>query len=237
MTELRPLVLLIEDEAQMRKFVRISLASNGFRVLEASAGEEGLLLAAQHTPDLVVLDLGLPDIDGLEVTRRLREWSAVPIIVLSARGQEQDKVRALTDGADDYLTKPFGPAELLARLGVALRHAARGTQDTASSIVSSGGLRIDLGRRLVFVDGQEIHLTPIEFRLVSTLAKHAGMVVTQRQLLRDVWGPGEGHQPQTLRVHMAQLRHKLERDPARPQHLVTEPGVGYRLRADEVPSK
>jgi two-component system KDP operon response regulator KdpE len=229
-TESRPLVLLVEDEAQMRKFVRISLVNNGFRVIEASSGEEGLALAAAHTPDLVVLDLGLPGLDGFEVTKRLREWTSVPIIVLSARGQEQDKVQALTDGADDYLTKPFGPAELVARLGVALRHASRGAQDMASSVVSSGDLRIDLGRRLVFVANVEIHLTPIEYRLLATLAKHGGMVLTQRQLLREVWGPGEGHQPQTLRVHMAQLRHKLERDPARPQHLVTEPGVGYRLR-------
>ena len=232
MTESRALVLLIEDEAQMRKFVRISLLSNGFRVIEASKGEEGLALAATHAPDLVVLDLGLPDIDGLEVTRRLREWSTMPIIVLSARGQEQDKVQALTDGADDYLTKPFGPAELVARLGVALRHAARGPQDAASSVVLSGELKIDLGRRLVFLSDVETHLTPIEYRLLSVLAKHGGMVVTQRQLLREVWGPGEGHQAQTLRVHMAQLRHKVERDPARPQHLVTEPGVGYRLRID-----
>jgi two-component system, OmpR family, KDP operon response regulator KdpE len=230
MTESRPLVLLIEDEDQMRKFVRISLLNNGFRVVEASNGEEGLALAAAHAPDLVVLDLGLPGVDGFEVTKRLREWSAIPIIVLSARGQEQDKVQALTDGADDYLTKPFGPAELVARLGVALRHASRSAQDAGSSVIEAGDLRVDLGRRLVFVANAEVHLTPIEYRLLAALAKHAGMVLTQRQLLREVWGPGEGHQPQTLRVHMAQLRHKLERDPARPQHLVTEPGVGYRLR-------
>jgi two-component system KDP operon response regulator KdpE len=230
MTESRPLVLLIEDEDQMRKFVRISLLNNGFRVVEASNGEEGLALAAAQAPDLVVLDLGLPGVDGFEVTRRLREWSAIPIIVLSARGQEQDKVQALTEGADDYLTKPFGPAELVARLGVALRHASRSAQDAGSSVIEAGELRVDLGRRLVFLADTEVHLTPIEYRLLAALAKHAGMVLTQRQLLRDVWGPGEGHQPQTLRVHMAQLRHKLERDPARPQHLVTEPGVGYRLR-------
>jgi two-component system, OmpR family, KDP operon response regulator KdpE len=230
MTESRPLVLLIEDEDQMRKFVRISLLNNGFRVVEASNGEEGLALAAAQAPDLVVLDLGLPGVDGFEVTRRIREWSAIPIIVLSARGQEQDKVQALTEGADDYLTKPFGPAELVARLGVALRHASRSAQDAGSSVIEAGELRVDLGRRLVFLANTEVHLTPIEYRLLAALAKHAGMVLTQRQLLRDVWGPGEGHQPQTLRVHMAQLRHKLERDPARPQHLITEPGVGYRLR-------
>jgi two-component system KDP operon response regulator KdpE len=230
------LVLLIEDEQRMRKFVRISLSSNGYRVIEASTGQEGIALAAAHTPDLVVLDLGLPDIDGFEVTRQLREWSSIPIIVLSARGQESDKVRALNGGADDYLTKPFGPAELVARLGVALRHAARGANDPSSSIVVSGDLRIDLARRLVFVRGAEVHLTPIEYRLIAALAKHAGMVLTQRQLLREVWGPGEGHQPQSLRVHMAQLRHKLEEDPARPRHVVTEPGVGYRLRLEGGPS-
>jgi two-component system KDP operon response regulator KdpE len=236
MTESRPLVLLIEDEERMRKFVRIALASNGYRVVEACTGEEGVSLASEHTPDVVVLDLGLPGIDGFEVTRRLREWSPVPIIVLSARGQEQDKVRALNDGADDYLTKPFGPAELVARLGVALRHAARSPADALSSVVVSGDLRIDLARRLVSVRNDEVHLTPIEYRLLAALAKHAGMVLTQRQLLREVWGPGEGHQAQALRVHMAQLRRKVEQDSARPRYLVTEPGVGYRLKVDAGPS-
>jgi two-component system KDP operon response regulator KdpE len=235
MTESRPMVLLIEDEEQMRKFVRISLVSNGFRVIEASTGEEGVTMAAAETPDVVVLDLGLPGMSGFEVTRRLREWSAMPIIVLSARGNEQDKVRALNDGADDYLTKPFGPGELIARLGVALRHAARSTQDPTGSVVSAGDLRIDLARRVVFVGGAEVHLTPIEYKLLATLAKHAGMVLTHRQLIREVWGPGEGHQPQSLRVHMAQLRHKVEQDSARPSHIVTEPGVGYRLKLDPAP--
>jgi two-component system KDP operon response regulator KdpE len=232
MTESRPLILLIEDEARMRKFVRITLDSNGYRVVEASTGEEGVTLASMHTPDVVVLDLALPDIDGFEVTRRIREWSAVPILVLSARGQEQDKVRALNDGADDYLTKPFGPAELVARLGVAIRHAAHGQTDAVGSVVVAGDLRIDLARRLVFVRSEEVHLTPIEYRLLGALAKHAGMVLTQRQLLREIWGPGEGHQTQSLRVHMAQLRRKVEEDSARPRYLVTEPGVGYRLKLD-----
>jgi two-component system KDP operon response regulator KdpE len=235
MTESRPLVLLIEDEDRMRKFVRISLLSNGFRLIEASTGEEGMTLAAAQTPDVIVLDLGLPDISGFEVTRRLREWSTVPIIVLSARGHEQDKIRALNDGADDYLTKPFGPGELVARLGVALRHAARHTQDSTGSVITSGDLRIDLARRLVFVRNAEVHLTPIEYKLLASLAKHGGMVLTHRQLLREVWGPGEGNQTQSLRVHMAQLRHKVEQDAARPQHIVTEPGVGYRLRLDPAP--
>jgi len=232
MTESRPLVVLVEDEPQMRRFVRISLVSNGYRVAEAQSGEEGLTAAASEPPDVVVLDLGLPGIDGFEVLRRLREWTEVPIIVLSARGQEQDKVRALNEGADDYLTKPFGPAELVARIGVALRHAARTQGDASQAVVASGSLRIDLARRIVFVDNVEVHLTPIEYKVLATLAKHAGMVVTQRQLLRDVWGPGEAHTPQLLRVHMAQLRHKLERDSACPEHLITEPGVGYRLLVD-----
>jgi two-component system KDP operon response regulator KdpE len=231
MTESRPLVLLVEDEERVRKFVRISLASSGYRVVEAETGEEGISLASAHTPDVVVLDLGLPGIDGFEVTRRLREWSSVPIIVLSARGQEEDKVRALNEGADDYLTKPFGPAELIARLGVALRHAAR-AHDTSRSVVVSGDLRVDLAKRLVFIRGEEVHLTPIEYRLIAVLARHGGMVLTQRQLMREVWGPGEGHQAQSLRVHMAQLRRKLEQDSARPRFLVTEPGVGYRLKVD-----
>jgi two-component system KDP operon response regulator KdpE len=229
MTETLPLVVLVEDEPQMRRFVRISLTGHGYRVAEAASGEEGLTVAASDPPDVVVLDLGLPGIDGFEVLRRLREWTDVPIIVLSARGQEQDKVRALNDGADDYLTKPFGPAELVARLGVALRHAARARGDGANAVVESGQLRIDLARRIVFVSDGEVHLTPIEYKVLAALAKHAGMVVTQRQLLREVWGPGEAHSPQLLRVHMAQLRHKLERDSACPKHLVTEPGVGYRL--------
>jgi two-component system KDP operon response regulator KdpE len=232
MTESRPLVLLVEDEARMRKFVRIALSTNGYRVVEASTGEEGLTVASANPPDLVVLDIGLPGIDGFEVTRRLREWSAVPIIVLSARGQEEDKVRALNDGADDYLTKPFGPAELVARLRVALRHSTRGTPDAFGAVVTSADLRIDLARRLVVVRGSEVHLTPIEYKLLAALAKHAGMVLTQNQLLREVWGPSAGHQGQSLRVHMAQLRRKLEEDSARPRYLVTEPGVGYRLRVD-----
>jgi two-component system KDP operon response regulator KdpE len=236
MTESRPLVLLVEDEAHMRKFVRIALMNNGYQIIEACTGEEAVSLAAAHTPDLIVLDLGLPDIDGFEVTRRVREWSEVPVIVLSARGQEQDKVRALNGGADDYLTKPFGPAELVARLAVAFRHAARSRTDAFGSVIVAGDLRIDLARRVVFVRDAEVHLTPIEYRLLATLAKHAGMVLTQRQLLREVWGPGEGHQTQALRVHMAQLRRKVERDSARPRYLVTEPGVGYRLKLEGLPA-
>jgi two-component system KDP operon response regulator KdpE len=229
MTQPRPLVLLVEDEVRMRKFVRITLVSSGYRVMEAASGEEALSLASAHTPDVVLLDLGLPGMDGFEVALRIREWSPVPIIVLSARGQEQDKVRALNEGADDYLTKPFGPAELVARVAVALRHATR-SASALGAVIVSGDLRIDLARRIVSVHEEEVHLTPIEYKLLAALAKHAGMVLTQQQLVREVWGPGAGHQAQSLRVHMAQLRRKLEEDSARPRHLVTEPGVGYRLK-------
>jgi two-component system KDP operon response regulator KdpE len=194
-------------------------------------GHEALAQATAYNPDLVLLDLGLPDMDGLEVTRSLREWTQVPIVVISARGQEQDKIDALDGGADDYVTKPFGTGELLARLRVALRHSERGVGD-AESVLEVGDLRIDLTRRQVFVAGQEVRLTPIEYKLFSVLMKHSGRVLTHRQLLKEVWGPTSLDQTQYLRVYMAQLRHKLERDPARPRYLVTEPGVGYRLRVD-----
>jgi two-component system KDP operon response regulator KdpE len=231
-TDPKPLVLIVEDEPQMRKFVRIALESHDYRVLEASSAAEGIQHASVHTPDLVILDLGLPDADGMEVTRRLREWSPVPILVISARGQEDSKVKALDDGADDYLTKPFGAAELLARIRVALRHAAR-SRETVSTVVTIGDdVRIDLAKRVVVVRGDEVHLTPIEYKLLAELVKHAGMVMTHRHLLERVWGPGHAHQMQYLRVYMTQLRHKLEVDPARPKFLVTEPGVGYRLKAD-----
>jgi two-component system KDP operon response regulator KdpE len=228
----RPTVLVVEDEPQMRKFVRITLAANGYEVLEATTAAEGLQQAASYTPDLVLLDLGLPDTDGLEVIRRVREWSPMPIIVISARGKEGDKVNALDDGADDYVTKPFGAAELLARIRVALRHAARPAESAAPIVEIGAEVRVDLAKRIVTVRGDEVHLTPIEYKLLALLVKHAGMVMTHRQLLDQVWGPGHAHQMQYLRVYMTQLRHKLEREPARPKHLVTEAGVGYRLRVD-----
>ncbi|HLK40026.1 MAG TPA: response regulator [Polyangiaceae bacterium] len=227
-----PLVLVIEDEPQMRTFVRLTLSAHHYRVVEANSGGDGLEQAAARIPDLILLDLGLPDLDGLEVTRRLREWSAAPIIVVSARGQEQHKVDALDAGADDYLTKPFGSAELLARMRVALRHAARSRQDPTAAVANVGGIRVDFARRLVFVDDREVHLTPIEYRLLGALVRHAGMVLTHKQLLDQVWGPGHGSQMQYLRVYMAQLRRKLEKNPAHPRHLVTEPGVGYRLKTE-----
>jgi two-component system KDP operon response regulator KdpE len=230
-SENSPLVLVVEDEAQMRKFVRIALESHGQRVIEAATGAEGLSSAKSYVPDLVLLDLGLPDMDGLDIVRGVRAWSAMPILVISARGQEDSKVKALDAGADDYLTKPFGVPELLARIRVALRHAARGP-DAASASVTMGSVRIDLVKRLVIVKGEEVHLTPIEFKLLSVLVKHAGMVTTHLYLLEQVWGPGHAHQMQYLRVYMTQLRHKLEAEPARPRYLVTEPGVGYRLKIE-----
>jgi two-component system KDP operon response regulator KdpE len=225
-----PLILLVEDEPPMRRFLRASLASHGFRLVEASTAREGLSLAASHNPEIVLLDLGLPDGDGIELTKQLREWSHAPIIVISARGREDDKVLALDAGADDYLTKPFGVNELLARIRVALRHA-RG-QASPAPVLDLGGLRIDLARRLVTVDEQEVHLTPIEYRLLTLLAQHADKVLTHRFLLGEVWGPGHAERTHYLRVRMAELRRKLERDPARPAWLLTEPGVGYRLRAE-----
>lgn len=227
-----PLLLVVEDDAQMRKFLRASLASHGYRLVEATTGNEGLNQAASYNPDLILLDLGLPDIDGLEVTKRLREWASAPIIVISARGQEDDKINALDAGADDYLTKPFGTGELLARIRVALRHAARAGQERTEPVLCVGDLRLDLDKRTVHVAGSEVHLTPIEYKLLTTLLKNAGKVLTHRQLLKEVWGPGHANNTQYLRVYMVQLRHKLEADAARPRYLVTEPGVGYRLKSD-----
>lgn len=231
MSEALPLILVIEDEAPMRRFLRVSLSGNGYRVLETETGQEGLAQAAARSPDLILLDLGLPDQDGLKVTSQIREWSRAPIIVISARGREEDKINVLDAGADDYVTKPFGVGELLARIRVALRH--RNTDGAGSSVFVSGDLRVDLARRQVQIREQEVHLTPIEYKLLAMLITHAGRVVTHRQLLREVWGPGASEQTQYLRVYMGQLRHKLELTPSRPVHLLTEPGVGYRLRASD----
>ena len=224
-----PLVLLIEDEPQMRRFLRASLGSHGFRVLEAGAAREGLQLATSHNPEVILLDLGLPDGDGIALACQLREWSHTPIIVISARGLEADKVAALDAGADDYLTKPFGVNELLARIRVALRHAQHAA-GASVPFIELGPLRIDFVRREVTLEGREVRLTPIEYRLLSLLAQNAGKVLTHRHLLREVWGPGQAGETHYLRVYMAQLRRKIEVDPARPARLVTEPGVGYRLR-------
>jgi len=232
MTDDKGLVLLIEDEPQMRRFLRITLQGHGYRLTEAATGQDGLTQAATRNPDVVLLDLGLPDIDGLEVTKRLREWSQVPVIVLSAREQENDKIRALDSGADDYLTKPFGAGELLARIRVALRHVAVQRSGTIESVFVLDNLKVDLANRQVLIDDTEIHLTPIEYRLLSILIKHAGKVLTHSQLLREVWGAAYVNQNHYLRIYMGQLRHKLETDPARPRFLINEPGIGYRLRID-----
>ena len=227
----KPRILVIEDEQPIRKFLRITLESQGYGFSEAETAAEGLRRAAEEPPDAVVLDLGLPDADGLEVIARLREWSTTSIIVLSARGREADKIMALDAGADDYLTKPFSAGELLARVRVALRHAIAGHADSRP-VFEVGGLRIDQTRRQVFLDDGEVHLTPTEYRLLTLLVKHAGKVVTHRQLLKEVWGPDSVHENQYLRVYMGQLRRKIEADPAQPRYLRTESGVGYRL-ADE----
>jgi two-component system, OmpR family, KDP operon response regulator KdpE len=224
-----PLILLIEDEPQIRRFLRAALTNDDYRLIEAESGQTGIDQIVRQSPDLIILDLGLPDMDGLEVTQRVREWTSTPILVLSARSQEQDKVAALDMGADDYLTKPFGVAELMARIRVALRHSAQGAGSDATPVFVTGPLRVDLVRQQVFIDEREIHLTPIEYKLLATLVRCAGKVLTHRQLLREVWGPGYGTESHYLRVYMGQLRHKLEENPARPRFLRTEPGVGYRL--------
>jgi two-component system KDP operon response regulator KdpE len=230
MSDVAPVVLVVEDEAQMRTFVRIALEAHGYQMLEAPTAAEGIRQARSYTPDLVLLDLGLPDGDGSEVTRRIREYSEVPILVISARGNEESKVKALDEGADDYLTKPFGAAEMMARIRVALRKVSAREAPLVTHI--GDDITVDLGRRSVVVRGADVHLTPIEYRLLATLVRHAGTVQTHRQLLERVWGPGHDNQMHYLRVYMTQLRHKLEREPARPRYLLTETGIGYRLRAD-----
>lgn len=221
-------ILVVEDEAPMRRFLCSALTSHGFRVAEAGTLASAERLATESRPAAVLLDLGMPDGDGLELLKQLREWSRAPVIVLSARDREDDKVLALDAGADDYLTKPFGTSELLARIRVALRHA-RGQAVADDPVITIGPMRIDQARHEVTVDGEPVHLTPIEFRLLALLARHGGKVLTHRQLLHDVWGPRNTHQTHYLRVHMAALRRKIEADPARPRWLITEAGVGYRL--------
>ena len=232
MSDAEPVILAIEDEPPIRRFLRTALTGHGYKYIEAATGKEGIAQAATRQPDLIILDLGLPDVDGLDVIRQLREWTMLPIIVLSVRGQESDKVGALDAGADDYLTKPFGVSELLARIRVILRHAARLERKAEESVFTVGDLRVDLESRQVFVGQNEVHLTPFEYRLLVTLVRYAGRVVTHRQLLREVWGPGYTEESQYLRVYMTQLRHKLEADPTRPRYLTTEIGVGYRLKVE-----
>jgi len=227
-----PVVVLIEDEPQIRRFLRATLTGQGYRLFEATTGADGLVEVGSRQPDVVIVDLGLPDVDGIDVIRRLREWTAVPIIVLSARGQERDKVTALDIGADDYVSKPFGADELLARIRVALRHTAGASHEGDDATFQVGALRMDLLRRQVFVGDREVRLTPIEYKLLAALVRHAGKVVTHAQLLRDVWGPTHTDQAHYVRVYLAHLRHKLETEPARPRYLLTEPGVGYRLATE-----
>lgn len=226
------LILVIEDEAPIRRFLKMTLVDHGFSFSEASSGKEGLSKIASERPELVIMDLGLPDMDGLEVTKQIREWSNVPIIVLSARENENDKVEALDSGADDYLVKPFGVSELMARLRVALRHANRLSEDQLDSSYSFGDIHVDFAKRQVMRESEEIHLTPIEYKMLNTLIRYAGKVVTHKHLLRETWGGEYSDETQYLRVYMAQLRKKLELDPAQPKYLITEPGVGYRLKVD-----
>jgi two-component system KDP operon response regulator KdpE len=222
----RPTALVIDDELQIRRLLRVCLEANGYRVLEAANGQEGISEAAQHRPDVVLLDLGLPDMEGVAVLQRLREWSKVPVVVLSVRDREDDKIKALDNGADDYVTKPFGTGELLARLRLAMRH---GQSPSDSALFQSGRLEVDLTARLVKVAGNETKLTATEYALLRLFVKHAGKVLTHQQILREVWGPNYVGQTQYLRVYMAHLREKLEAEPSKPALLLTEPGIGYRL--------
>ena len=219
-------VLVVEDEAQIRRLLRVSLERNGYQVVEAATGEEGIDQAIGHQPDLVLLDLGLPDTDGLAVLGRIREWSQVPIIIVSVRGREDDKIKALDAGANDYITKPFGTGELLARLRVLQRYAQQSPNRT---IFSSGDLQVDLATRTVKVRGRVVHLTVTEYSLLHLFIQHAGKVLTHSQLLREIWGSHEEQKTGPLRVYMGYLREKVEADPAKPRLLLTEPGVGYRL--------
>lgn len=228
-TGLKPNALVIDDEIQIRRLLRVCLEGNGYRVEEAATGQEGITLAAQHPPDIVLLDLGLPDMDGVAVLKRLREWSRVPVVVLSVREREEDKVAALDNGADDYVTKPFGTAELLARLRVAQRHA---TPTAENPIFRTGELEVDLTARVVKLKGHDVKLTATEYSLLRLFVQHAGKVLTHRQILKEVWGPNYLEQTHYLRVYIAHLREKLESEPSKPRLITTESGVGYRLMAE-----
>ena len=230
MSEPTPLVLVVEDDRQMRRFLRTTLAALDYRLVEAETAAEALAAVTTHNPDVILMDLGLPDGDGIDLTRKVRTWSRVPIIVISARGREEDKVAALDEGADDYLTKPFGVNELLARIRAAMRRSAASTPGSDEAVLEVGSLRVDQARREVTVGDREVHLTPIEYRLLVLLAANAGKVLTHRQILKEVWGPPYANESHYLRVFMAALRRKVEEDPARPRLLLTEPGVGYRMK-------
>lgn len=223
-------ILVVDDDRAIRRFLKTSLTAHGYAVLEAETGGQALQEVMAHRPDVIILDLGLPDLEGVEVTRQIREWSQTPIIILSVREHEEDKIAALDAGADDYLTKPFGIGELMARLRVALRHAISQVDETAEFVL--GDLKVDLARRVVKVKDEEVQLTPTEYALLRVLVKYSGKVLTHHQLLREVWGPGYEHENHLLRVNISNLRSKLEAEPARPQYILTEPGVGYRLRSN-----
>lgn len=224
-----PRILVVDDERAIQRFLRNALSTGEFLLYEADSGQQALSAAATVRPDLIILDLGLPDMDGLEVIRRLREWTQTPIIILSVREREEDKIAALDGGADDYVTKPFGIGELLARMRVLLRRSA---QETPEPVYRSGELEVDLSQRRVLVQGQETQLTPTEYDLLRLLVVHAGKVLTHRQILKQIWGPAYVDQPHILRVNVSNLRRKIEPDPARPRHIQTEPGVGYRLKVN-----
>ena len=232
MAEPLPLVLVIADEPQMRRFLRAALESHDYWAVEATTAREGLAQAIGGNQDVILLDLSLPDGKGIELTRTIRQRSRTPIIVLSARGQAREKIAALDAGADDYLTKPFAAGELMARLRVALRHSAQPDAGRADTVFATGDLRVDLGQRQVWVGNTEVHLTPLQYKLLAALVRHSGQVLSHRRLLEEVWGSNVTEHTHYLRVYMAQLRHKLERDPARPRILLTESGVGYRLKAE-----
>ncbi|MGJ0427825.1 response regulator [Methylobacter sp.] len=230
MAKTNPVIIVIEDDPSIRRFLRTGLSTHGFSVFEADTGKQGIVEAGVRKPDLVILDLGLPDIDGVEVIKAIRAWSTLPIVILSARSNEQHKIDALDAGADDYLTKPFGFGELLARIRVALRHALRSQEQPQDGVFATANLKVDLNNRVVSVDGREIHLTPIQYRLLAVLVKHAGKVLTHQQILKEVWGPSYQENAHYLRIYMSQLRQKLEADPTQPKFLLTESGVGYRLK-------
>ena len=234
MAKTNPIIIVIEDDPPIRRFLRTGLSAQGFTVFEAESGKQGLIEVGVRKPDLVILDLGLPDMDGVQVIKAIRTWSAVPILVLSARSSEQHKIDALDAGADDYLTKPFGSGELLARLRVALRHTFRSqdSEQLQSDVFVNANLKVDLLNRVVSIDDTEVHLTPIQYRLLAVLVKHAGKVLTHQQILKEVWGPSYQENAHYLRIYMSQLRQKLEAEPAQPKFLLTESGVGYRLKVD-----
>jgi len=230
MAKTDPVIIVIEDDPPIRRFLRTGLSTQGFSVFEADTGKKGIDEAGVRKPDLVILDLGLPDMDGVDVIKAIRAWSDMPIIIVSARSSEQHKIDALDAGADDYLTKPFGFDELLARIRVALRHSTRSMGQIQADVFITANIKVDLVNRLVSVDNEEIHLTPIQYRLLTVLIKHAGKVLTHQQILKEVWGPSYLENAHYLRIYMSQLRQKLEADPTQPKFLLTESGIGYRLK-------